>query len=135
LQVGRGVIIKFFGPRKEWGEKPREEIYSLDLAYRDPKVPWGTKLFIACVVGYGFSSIDLIPDLGPIIGDLDDPIWVPIKITLALKMIPPLYSPSATTKTEQISVSGKQPTRLLCLPSYVFGSICIIGHLPPNKGY
>ena len=115
MQVGRGVIIKFFGTRKEWGEKPREEIYSLDLAYRDPKVPWGTKLFIACVVGYGFRPTDLIPDFVPIIGDQDDPIWVPIEITLALKMIPPSVLADCRDKA-RADMRQRKPTHRIAVP-------------------
>ena len=66
----------------------KAETYALYLAYRDPRVPWYSKAFIALVVGYAFSPIDLIPDFLPILGHLDDLILVPIGITIALKMIP-----------------------------------------------
>jgi uncharacterized membrane protein YkvA (DUF1232 family) len=66
----------------------RAETYALYLAYRDPRVPWYSKAFVALVVGYAFSPIDLIPDFIPILGYLDDLILVPIGITIALKMIP-----------------------------------------------
>lgn len=57
-----------------------------------PKFPggggWYAKVFAACVVGYLFSPIDLIPDFIPVLGYLDDLILVPLGITLAIKMIP-----------------------------------------------
>src|SRR5437868_13035767 len=74
-----------------WKERAREiksELYALYLAYRDPRVPWYARAFAACVVGYAFSPIDLIPDPIPLIGYLDDLILVPLGIALALKMIP-----------------------------------------------
>jgi uncharacterized membrane protein YkvA (DUF1232 family) len=64
------------------------EVYALYLAYKDPRVPWYAKIFIACVVGYALSPIDLIPDGIPIIGYLDDLILVPLGIAIALRMIP-----------------------------------------------
>jgi uncharacterized membrane protein YkvA (DUF1232 family) len=64
------------------------EAYSLYLAYKDPRVPRHARLFTACVVGYAFSPLDLIPDSIPILGYLDDLILVPLGIVLALKMIP-----------------------------------------------
>lgn len=43
----------------------------------------------AIVVAYALSPIDLIPDVIPIIGYLDDLILVPLGIMLVLRMIPP----------------------------------------------
>lgn len=67
----------------------RGETYALYLAYRDPRTPWYAKIFVALVVGYAFSPIDLIPDPIPILGYLDDLLLVPLGIVLALRMIPP----------------------------------------------
>jgi len=79
------------GTIERWKRKVellRAETYALYLAYRDPRVPWYSKVFAALVVGYAFSPIDLIPDFIPIIGYLDDLVLVPIGIAIALKMIP-----------------------------------------------
>lgn len=65
------------------------ETYAMYLAYRDPRTPWYAKVFVAFVVGYAFSPIDLIPDPIPILGYLDDLLLVPLGIALALRMIPP----------------------------------------------
>ena len=67
----------------------KQETYALYLAYRDPRTPWYARVFVACVVGYAFSPIDLIPDAIPVLGYLDDLILVPLGISIALKMIPP----------------------------------------------
>lgn len=64
------------------------ETYALYLAYRDPRVPWHARVFAALVVAHTFSPIDLIPDLIPVLGYLDDLIITPLGIYLALKMIP-----------------------------------------------
>ena len=74
-----------------WKRRARElktELYALYLAYKDPRVPWYARLFAACVVGYAFSPIDLIPDPIPVLGYLDDLVLVPLGIALALRMIP-----------------------------------------------
>ena len=44
----------------------------------------------AIVVAYALSPIDLIPDIIPILGYLDDLILVPLGIMLVLRMIPPV---------------------------------------------
>jgi uncharacterized membrane protein YkvA (DUF1232 family) len=67
----------------------KQETYALYLAYRDSRTPWYARVFVACVVGYAFSPIDLIPDAIPVLGYLDDLILVPLGISIALKMIPP----------------------------------------------
>jgi uncharacterized membrane protein YkvA (DUF1232 family) len=74
---------------KSWSRRLKTETYALYLAYRDPRVPWYAKLFAACVVGYAFSPIDLIPDFVPILGYLDDLLLVPLGVALAIRMIPP----------------------------------------------
>lgn len=74
-----------------WKKRARQlktETYALYLAYRDARTPWYAKAFAACVVGYAFSPIDLIPDFIPLLGYLDDLVLVPLGIALAIKMIP-----------------------------------------------
>ena len=73
---------------KQQAKRLKTELYALYLACRDPRVPWYARAFAACVVGYAFSPIDLIPDFIPILGYLDDLILVPLGIALVLKMIP-----------------------------------------------
>ncbi|WP_347402859.1 YkvA family protein [Altererythrobacter arenosus] len=41
------------------------------------------------VAGYALSPIDLIPDVIPVLGLLDDVILLPLGIWLVLRMIPP----------------------------------------------
>ena len=74
-----------------WKQRARQlktEVYAIYLAYRDPRVPWYARLFAACVVGYAFSPIDLIPDPIPVLGYLDDLVLVPLGIVLVLRMVP-----------------------------------------------
>ena len=76
---------------KSWKEKAKKlktEIYALYLAYRDPRVPWYAKAFIAAIVGYALCPLDLIPDFIPVLGYVDDIILIPAGITFAIKMIP-----------------------------------------------
>jgi uncharacterized membrane protein YkvA (DUF1232 family) len=66
----------------------KRETIVLYFAARDPRTPWYAKAFIACVVAYALSPIDLIPDPIPILGYVDDLILLPLGIYLSLKMIP-----------------------------------------------
>jgi uncharacterized membrane protein YkvA (DUF1232 family) len=76
---------------EKWKQRANQlkiEIHAIYLAYKDPRVPWYARIFAACVVGYAFSPIDLIPDFIPVLGYLDDLILIPLGVVLALKMIP-----------------------------------------------
>ncbi len=74
---------------RRWARRLKAEVYALYLAYKDPRVPWYARVFVAVVVGYAFSPIDLIPDPVPVLGYLDDLVLVPLGIALAVRMIPP----------------------------------------------
>jgi uncharacterized membrane protein YkvA (DUF1232 family) len=63
-------------------------ILALLIAYRDPRTPLGAKILAACVLGYAFSPIDLIPDFIPVLGYLDDMILIPLGIALTIRLIP-----------------------------------------------
>src|SRR5438093_1996163 len=82
------MMAGFVDHLQQRAKQLKTEVYALYLACRDPRVPWYAKLFAACVVGYAFSPIDLIPDFIPVLGYLDDLILVPLGIALAVKMIP-----------------------------------------------
>jgi uncharacterized membrane protein YkvA (DUF1232 family) len=61
-------------------QRLKKEVYAIYLAYKDPRVPWYARVFAACVVGYAFSPIDLIPDPIPVLGYLDDLLIVPLGV-------------------------------------------------------
>ena len=85
------IILSQFRTIERWKQKARHlkiEIYALYLAYRDPRIPWYAKAFVALVVGYAFSPIDLIPDFIPVLGYLDDLVLIPLGVAVAIKMIP-----------------------------------------------
>jgi len=79
-----GIIQKW----KNWARTIQCKIFTLCLAYQDARVPWYAKVFTGCIVAYAFSPIDLIPDVIPFLGYLDDLILLPLGIKLAIKMIP-----------------------------------------------
>jgi uncharacterized membrane protein YkvA (DUF1232 family) len=74
---------------KKKAETLKVQIFALYYASRDPRVPWYAKAWVALVVAYAFSPIDLIPDFIPVLGYLDDLILLPLGVVVALKMIPP----------------------------------------------
>lgn len=89
---------------KAWKKRARQlktDTYALYLAYKDPRLSWGARIFVACVVAYAFSPIDLIPDPIPVLGYLDDLILIPLGVYLALKMIPSEVMAECRLKAQQ----------------------------------
>ena len=78
------------------------------LAYRDPRVPWYAKAFVALVVGYTFSPTDLISDFIPVLGYLDDLVLIPLGVTVALKMIPEEVMEDCSIHSKEV-MSKKKP--------------------------
>ena len=69
------TIVRSSRAFRVWRRRVKQlkvEAYALYLACKDPRVPWYAKAFAACVVGYAFSPIDLIPDFIPFLGSADD---------------------------------------------------------------
>ena len=67
-------------------------MFVLCFAYKDSRLTWYAKIITACVVAYSFSLMALIPDFIPVLGYVDDLILIPLRIFLALKLIPkPAY--------------------------------------------
>ena len=78
----------------------KRQVYTLWIAYRDPRMPMHAKVFCALIVAYALSPIDLIPDFIPILGYLDDIILLPLGIMLAIKMIPTVILDESREKAQ-----------------------------------
>ena len=94
---------------RRWAKRLKAETFALYLAYRDARVPLHAKLFAALVVGYAFSPIDLIPDVIPVLGYLDDLIVVPLGVALAVRMIPKEVLSESRQKAQEMVEGGKRP--------------------------
>ena len=73
---------------RAWAQRLKRDVAALWLAARDPRVPWLAKIVAGLTAAYALSPIDLIPDIIPVLGLLDDLIIVPFGIWLALRLIP-----------------------------------------------
>jgi uncharacterized membrane protein YkvA (DUF1232 family) len=101
-----------------WKQRARQlkkETYAIYIACKDPRVPWYARVFAGFVVAYAFSPIDLIPDVIPILGYLDDLVLVPLGIILVLKMIPPAVLAECRDKAEAAMNQGKPTTRIAAI--------------------
>ena len=71
-----------------WAAALKRDVLALWLAAKAPDVPWVAKAVAGLVAAYALSPIDLIPDVIPVLGLLDDLILVPAGIALAVRLIP-----------------------------------------------
>lgn len=70
----------------------RGDARRLWFALRHPAAPGWLKLGTALLVLYVLSPIDLIPDVLPLVGVVDDLVLVPLAIRWMLKRLPPELS-------------------------------------------
>lgn len=66
----------------------KHEALTLWVAARDTRTPLAAKLLAGAVAAYAFSPIDLIPDVIPVLGLLDDLLIVPLGVWAVMKLIP-----------------------------------------------
>ena len=64
------------------------EAHALWLAFRHPRTPWYAKAVLVLVLLYLMSPVDLIPDVIPVLGMLDDLLVLGFGVWLARRLIP-----------------------------------------------
>jgi uncharacterized membrane protein YkvA (DUF1232 family) len=75
----------------------RNELATLWRAFLAPETPWRLKALMLLVPAYLLSPIDLIPDVEPLLGWLDDVVIVPMLVSWIVGMLPqpaPVYARS-----------------------------------------
>lgn len=82
-------MISFSARLRQWARSLKQQILMLYCALRDPGMPVFTRWLAMVVVAYALSPIDLIPDVIPVLGYLDDVILLPVGIWLVIRMTPP----------------------------------------------
>ncbi len=70
----------------------RNELTTLWRAFVAPETPWHLKALMLLVPAYLLSPIDLIPDVIPVLGWVDDFVVVPLLVSWIVRMLPqPVY--------------------------------------------
>lgn len=67
----------------------RGDARQLWFALRHPDAPGWLKVGTALIALYVISPVDLIPDVLPVIGVVDDLVLIPLAIRFLLKRLPP----------------------------------------------
>jgi uncharacterized membrane protein YkvA (DUF1232 family) len=66
----------------------RIDALALGLAIAHPRTPWYAKVLVAGLVAYVVTPVDLVPDVIPVLGIIDDLIFIPFALGLAARLVP-----------------------------------------------
>lgn len=93
---------------RRWATLIKRDVFVLGFAFRDPRTPWWNKLGMLGLVAYGISPIDLIPDVIPFVGLLDDAVIIPTGVMLLLRLLPKEVRISSLARAETQRSRGKK---------------------------
>lgn len=83
-----------------WARALRHWAHTLWLVGWDRRAAWPARAVALAVAAYALSPIDLIPDVIPLLGYLDDLLLVPAGIWLALRLTPPAVLADCRARAE-----------------------------------
>ncbi len=79
------MVSRYRRRRPRWF---RQEVLALYFAVRDKRTPLRIKILVFLALLYLVDPIDLIPDMIPVFGYLDDLLIVPLLLHLAFRWLP-----------------------------------------------
>lgn len=91
---------------RESAEALEAQVYAIYLAYRHPRTPWYAKALALAVTAYALSPIDLIPDVIPVLGYLDDLLIVPAGVLLVVRLVPPAVMAECRARAAELQAAG-----------------------------
>ncbi|WP_275553787.1 YkvA family protein [Mixta sp. Marseille-Q2659] len=97
-----------FNRLRRWARLIKKDALTLWFACRDPQAPLWLKVFTGVLAAYTFSPIDLIPDVIPLVGWLDDAVIVPSGVMLLLRAMPAQVRARSLAKVERRQQQGKK---------------------------
>jgi uncharacterized membrane protein YkvA (DUF1232 family) len=101
-----------FGSIKRRARELKVELIALALAARHPSTPWYAKLVVAGCVAYALTPVDFIPDAIPVVGLIDDLIFIPLAIALAVRFIPAPVLADCRARSREIEARAPRLGRL-----------------------
>lgn len=96
---------------KQQARRAAAATYALYIAAQDPRTPWYARWLAGFVVAYALSPVDLIPDFIPVLGYVDDLVFVPIGVAIAVLMIPKPVWQESREKARDAVLPGPRSSR------------------------
>jgi uncharacterized membrane protein YkvA (DUF1232 family) len=88
------------------------ELIALALAARHPRTPWYAKLVVAGCVAYALTPVDFIPDAIPVIGLIDDLVFIPLAIAFAVRFIPAPVLADCRLRSKELEARAPRLSRV-----------------------
>ena len=86
---GAGVEERLIAFLDRLARRLAVEVHTLWLVFRHRETPWPVKAVLILLLAYLASPIDLIPDVIPVLGMLDDLAVAAVALWLAYRLTPP----------------------------------------------
>jgi uncharacterized membrane protein YkvA (DUF1232 family) len=81
----------------------RQQILTLFYAFKDDRTPWYAKVTSLSSIIYLLSPADLLPDVIPFAGYIDDLFVVPFLVNISTKLLPQHIKTAAELKAQKNS--------------------------------
>ena len=94
---------------------------------RHPRLPWHVRLMAMAVAAYAFSPIDLIPDVIPILGLLDDVVLIPLGVAWVLKLTPALVREEARAQADIAATRPVSRIAAIVIAAIWLGFLAAVG--------
>jgi len=88
---------------RKWAKSLKQQTLVVYFAARDPRTPWFVRMIALFVAAYALSPIDLVPDFIPVLGYLDDLIFIPLGLALVVRLTPAEVMLSARQQAQTAS--------------------------------
>ncbi len=92
----------------------KRDVLALGLAVRHPGTPWYARLLVAALVVYVVTPVDFVPDVIPVLGVIDDLLFIPLALAIAMRLVPPPVLADCRTRAAQVmeGAAMRRATRL-----------------------
>ncbi|KAA2215292.1 DUF1232 domain-containing protein [Pseudoroseomonas oryzae] len=115
-------------PRMQaWARRLRRDAHALFLAARDRRTPWPARLLALAIAAYALSPIDLIPDVIPVLGYLDEVILLPLAIALVVRLIPPALMVEHRAAAERAAARPRSRAGAVAIIALWLAALALLG--------
>ena len=121
--TGIPSVAHVFEQLQEWKRVAKRDTRVSYMALRDPRTPWHVKALAAVMALHAISPVDIIPDVIPLHGVLDDVLVIPLAIALMVHLLPTPLKTELQSEAEA-HMAVKRPRRHI---AEVVILICVLG--------
>jgi len=120
---------------KSRARRMKTETVALALAARHPQTPWYAKLLIAAVVVYAVTPVDLVPDFIPVVGLIDDLVFVSLAVALAARLVPGPVLEECRARAESVTLSPRSKRLAFVVTLAIWLSVALIAAVLVMNNY